>query len=111
MTLSKDTTEFIDRICEDSVNHPAEFDNWPFKTFEERQKENNEIARVASFIMGTYVGEDVDPILEVVSGHQKMLESVTWILKQMQRHLLNIDKRLYALEERPSGKKITPKYK
>ena len=49
--MNKKAIEFIDRMCEDSVNHPVEFDTWPFKTEEERMKENDKIAEVSAFII------------------------------------------------------------
>ena len=103
----KEAIEYIDRICEDSVNHPAEFDTWPFKTEEERMKEDDKIAGIAQFIMRCGAKDGVDLLLEVVSGHQKMLESITWILKQMQGHIVNLEKRVYALEERPTKKRVS----
>ena len=104
MKLSKDTIEFIDQICENSVNHPVEFDYWPFETFEERLKEDEKVASIAQFIAREVTNDECDPMLDILMAHQKMLESITRILKELdiEGHFKNIDKRVYDLEKKPA---------
>jgi len=89
--MNKEVIEDIDRICEDSVNHPVEFDNWPFKTEEERMKENNNIAKVANFIAGAVVNDECDPMLDVLMAHQKMLEGIIRVNKSLADKIANLE--------------------
>jgi hypothetical protein len=110
---AKEAIEYIDTICEWP---PAEFDTWPFETPEERMRENNKIAEIATMQARWSIEEEVNPILDALVAHQKMLERATKILKmvnkeleQIQGHLTNLDKRVYPLEEQ-SPRKRKSKY-
>ena len=48
MRPAKEAKEFIERICEDSVNKPPVFDNGIFVTDEARITEDDRIAEIAT---------------------------------------------------------------
>ena len=99
MKLSKDTIEDIDRICEDSVNHPVE-------------EQDDSVAAIASSIAKMVTKDECDPMLDVLMAHQKWIEDIVKTLKgwDIEGHFKNLDKRVIDLEGKSPGKH-KPKYK
>lgn len=100
MNLSKDTIEFIDQICEDSVNHPVE-----------ESEGDDSIAGIAQFIAREVTNDECDPMLDILMAHQQMLERTIRLLKELldevvnlKGHNVNLDKRVYAPEEKTKGR-------
>ena len=100
--LSKDTIEFIDTICEWP---PVEFDIWPFATFEERQKENRNVAEISQFI-STRVIEDTDLeyitelLQRITSINFKMIRELITEVTERRRQQLNLESRIFTLEQK-----------
>ena len=104
MTLSKDTIEFIDRICEDSVNHPVEVGEW--------LAEGDNIAAIAQFIAREVTNDECGPMLDILMAHQQMLERTIRLLKELldevvnlKGHNVNLDKRVIDLEQKRGTKR------
>jgi hypothetical protein len=119
ITLSKEAIEFIDRICE----HEVVIDNGIFITDEVRIAEDDHIAEIASFIASkvldnTYMEINLDQdkeMLETVGrtlgSHFHIIQMLNWEVEQRRRQMLNLEKRIFALEEKQPKKAYKPKYK
>ena len=117
--LTKEAKEFIDRICE----HDAPvIDNGIFVTDEARIKEDTHIAEIAALVSQTvigneYMGDNLDYIKDslstlsrIVSTHFRIVRILNWEIEQRRRQMLNLEARLFTLEER-LGKRGRGKYK
>ena len=109
MQLSKVLIEAIDRICEDSIRHPCIPDNGIFVTDEARTSEDDHIADIAAFIAYMCVeNSDIQNDLEVIVKEllreiwrvNKLCRLLREELAQIQGHLLNLDKRMFTLEQK-----------
>ena len=112
--MNKELVELIDRICEDSINNPPVFDNGIFVTDDARIAENTHIAEIASFISEAVIdGKDIEEKLEALgkSGIKafrlivllcRIIRKLKEELEQRQNQMVNLERRLYALEEKPT---------
>ena len=91
MKLSKEVIEDIDRICEDSVNHPVE-------------EQDDSVAAIAASIAKMVTKDECDPMLDILAAHQKWIEDIVKTLKgwDIEGHFKNLDKRVIDLEKKPS---------
>ena len=119
MRLTKEAKEFIDRICEDSVNTPPVFDNGIFVTDDARLAEDDRIAEIANLTAECVIDKlNVEDILDQLQGKQGMIETLSrivsilfhilemlnWEVEQRRRQMLNLERRLFALEEKLKAK-------
>ena len=97
MNLSKDVIEDIDRICEDSVNHPVVAE----------ESDDDRIAGIAQFIAREVTNDECDPMLDVLMAHQKWIENIVKTLKlwDVEGHFKNLDKRVIGLEQKRGTKR------
>ena len=112
MRLTKEAEEFIDRICEDSVNNPPVFDNGIFVTDDARIAEDDRIAEIATLTAECVTDKlNIEGILDqlqgmietlsrIVSIHFHILEMLNWEVEQRRRQMLNLERRVFKLDEK-----------
>ena len=116
MRLTKEATEFIERICEDSVNNPPVFDNGIFVTDAARITEDDRIAEIATLTAECVIDKlNIEDILDqlqgmietlsrIVSIHFHILEMLNWEVEQRRRQMLNLERRVFELDKKAPGK-------
>ena len=120
--MNKDLVELIDRICEDSVNNPPVFDNGIFVTDDARIAEDDRIAEIAALTAECVTDKlNIEGILDQLQGKQGMIETLSrivsilfhilemlnWEVEQRRRQMLNLERRLFELDERLPRKRIS----
>ena len=119
MRLTKEATEFIERICEDSVNNPPVFDNGIFVTDDARIAEDDRIAEIATLTAECVIDKlNIENILDQLQGKQGMIETLSrivsilfhilemlnWEVEQRRRQMLNLEGRVFELDKKLKGR-------
>ena len=119
MRLTKEAEEFIERICEDSVNNPPVFDNGIFVTDDARIAEDDRIAEIATLTAECVTDKlNIEGILDQLQGKQGMIETLSrivsilfhilemlnWEVEQRRRQMLNLERRVFELDKKLKGR-------